>query len=194
MSGDSIALRSGQTSSAARSPRHWGASALLAASASILIPTPAPPSMPSAASLAASAAAATGIGRRDGGQGNKGGDPAGRHAAAHGGRRPEIPHAGERNAFLREADLADRQVRTLCMTLAYAGFRCPRRWRSPPIASTSPPACWWSRASRSAARGSSDPCQCPLPCPRRSTWSTASASGKRAGARAAASTSGCGRG
>ena len=35
--------------------------------------------------------------------------------------------AGERDAFLREAELADRQVRTLCMTLAYAG--CRRRWR-----------------------------------------------------------------
>ncbi len=31
--------------------------------------------------------------------------------------------AGEREAFLREAELADRQVRTLCMTLAYAGCR-----------------------------------------------------------------------
>jgi integrase/recombinase XerD len=31
--------------------------------------------------------------------------------------------AGERDAFLREADLADRPVRTLCMTLAYAGCR-----------------------------------------------------------------------
>ena len=31
--------------------------------------------------------------------------------------------AGERAAFLREAELADRQVRTLCMTLAYAGCR-----------------------------------------------------------------------
>ena len=31
--------------------------------------------------------------------------------------------AGERGAFLREAELADRQVRTLCMTLAYAGCR-----------------------------------------------------------------------
>ena len=30
---------------------------------------------------------------------------------------------GEREAFLREAELADRQVRTLCMTLAYAGCR-----------------------------------------------------------------------
>ena len=31
--------------------------------------------------------------------------------------------AGERTRFLQEADLADRQVRTLCMTLAYAGCR-----------------------------------------------------------------------
>jgi hypothetical protein len=31
--------------------------------------------------------------------------------------------AGEREAFLRQADLADRPVRTLCMTLAYAGCR-----------------------------------------------------------------------
>jgi integrase len=31
--------------------------------------------------------------------------------------------AGERAAFLREAERADRQVRTLCMTLAYAGCR-----------------------------------------------------------------------
>jgi integrase/recombinase XerD len=31
--------------------------------------------------------------------------------------------AGERNGFLREAERVDRQVRTLCMTLAYAGCR-----------------------------------------------------------------------
>lgn len=31
--------------------------------------------------------------------------------------------AGERDAFLRAAEQADRQVRTLCMTLAYAGCR-----------------------------------------------------------------------
>lgn len=31
--------------------------------------------------------------------------------------------AGERTAFLREAELAERAVRTLCMTLAYAGCR-----------------------------------------------------------------------
>jgi hypothetical protein len=31
--------------------------------------------------------------------------------------------SGERDAFLREAERAERQVRTLCMTLAYAGCR-----------------------------------------------------------------------
>src|SRR5438094_10127092 len=31
--------------------------------------------------------------------------------------------AAERTAFLRAAEQADRQVRTLCMTLAYAGCR-----------------------------------------------------------------------
>jgi integrase/recombinase XerD len=31
--------------------------------------------------------------------------------------------AGERDAFLREAELGERTVRTLCMTLAYAGCR-----------------------------------------------------------------------
>jgi integrase len=31
--------------------------------------------------------------------------------------------AGERDAFLRAAEQTDRQVRTLCMTLAYAGCR-----------------------------------------------------------------------
>ena len=30
---------------------------------------------------------------------------------------------GERDAFLRAAEQVDRQVRTLCMTLAYAGCR-----------------------------------------------------------------------
>jgi integrase/recombinase XerD len=35
----------------------------------------------------------------------------------------EYVTAAERDAFLREAERADRQVRTLCMTLAYAGCR-----------------------------------------------------------------------
>jgi len=33
--------------------------------------------------------------------------------------------AGERDGFLQVAERADRQVRTLCMTLAYAGCRLP---------------------------------------------------------------------
>ncbi|HUB46269.1 MAG TPA: tyrosine-type recombinase/integrase, partial [Acetobacteraceae bacterium] len=40
---------------------------------------------------------------------------------ADGARKYLTP--GERDAFLREAERADRQVRTLCMTLAYAGCR-----------------------------------------------------------------------
>ena len=31
--------------------------------------------------------------------------------------------ASERDGFLREAERGDRQMRTLCMTLAYAGWR-----------------------------------------------------------------------
>lgn len=31
---------------------------------------------------------------------------------------------GKRDAFLREPERADRQVRTLCMTLFYAGYGC----------------------------------------------------------------------
>ena len=40
---------------------------------------------------------------------------------ADGGRK--YLTAGERDAFLRQAELADRSVRTLCMTLAFAGCR-----------------------------------------------------------------------
>ena len=40
---------------------------------------------------------------------------------ADGGRK--YLTAGERDAFLRQAEQADRTVRTLCMTLAYAGCR-----------------------------------------------------------------------
>ena len=49
--------------------------------------------------------------------------PCRRPAALHRRWCPEIITAGEREAFLREAERADRLVRTLCMTLAYAGSR-----------------------------------------------------------------------
>ena len=85
---------------------------------------------------------------------------AGMHLHTADGARKYLT-AGERDGLLREAERDDRQVRTLCMTLAYAG--CPRRWRLLSIASTSPPACWCSRASRSDAAGSTAPCRRPCP-------------------------------
>jgi integrase/recombinase XerD len=87
------------------------------------------------------------------GRGSGAAKRSGRHAAASGspararsavpGPRPKAPlpspvtgmrlytpdgarkyvAAGERDTFLREAERADRQIRTLCMTLAYAGCR-----------------------------------------------------------------------
>lgn len=55
------------------------------------------------------------------------GDPqataSGRDGAASYGRAAEIFDGGEREGFLREAQQAKRAVRTLCMTLAYAGCR-----------------------------------------------------------------------
>ena len=43
--------------------------------------------------------------------------------------------AGEREAFLWEAEQAHRADRTRCMTLAYAGCRLSELWRSPSIRS-----------------------------------------------------------
>ncbi len=48
--------------------------------------------------------------------------PTGMGLHTAGGARKYLT-ASERDAFLRQADLADRPVRTLCMTLAYAGCR-----------------------------------------------------------------------
>ena len=48
---------------------------------------------------------------------------AGRHGAAYADGARKYLTTGERDAFLRAAEQADRQVRTLCMTLAYAGCR-----------------------------------------------------------------------
>ena len=46
-----------------------------------------------------------------------------RHGAAYAEGARKYLTASERDSFLREAELADRHVRTLCMTLAYAGCR-----------------------------------------------------------------------
>ena len=100
--------------------------------------------------------------------------------------------AGERDAFLREADQADRPVRTLCMTLAYAGCRLFEALAL--TGSISPPACWCSKASKSDAPGSFALYLYPLPCSTQSTWCTASASCGAGPAKAAACGSGRGRG
>jgi hypothetical protein len=84
--------------------------------------------------------------------------------------------AAERGTFLRAAEQADRQVRTLCMTLAYAGCRL-----SEALALTA------DRVDLAAGvlvfeslkkRGAvcSAPSRCRLRCSRRSTWCTESAS------------------
>lgn len=49
--------------------------------------------------------------------------------------------ARERDAFLRQADLTDRTVLTLCMTWRMPAAGSPKPWRWPPTGSISPPAC-----------------------------------------------------
>ena len=101
--------------------------------------------------------------------------------------------AGERDAFLRAAERADRPVRTLCMTLAYAGCRL-----SEALALTA------DRVDLAAGvlvfetlkkhrLGIFRNVPVPLPCSTRSTWCTASASCTAGAAKAAASGSGRGR-
>ena len=53
--------------------------------------------------------------------------------------------AGERDAFLREAERADRLVRTLCMTLAYAGSRLSEALALTADRVDLAAACWCSR-------------------------------------------------
>jgi integrase/recombinase XerD len=64
---------------------------------------------------------------------------------------------GERAAFLREAERTDRAVRTLCMTLAYAGCRLSEALALTADRVGSPPGCWSSRASKNAAAASTAP-------------------------------------
>ncbi|HEY0421297.1 MAG TPA: hypothetical protein VGC80_17410 [Acetobacteraceae bacterium] len=98
--------------------------------------------------------------------------------------------AGEREAFLREAELADCQVRTLCMTLAYAGCRL-----SEALALTADRVdlaagvlVFESLKKRRAGIFRNVPV--PPACSMRSTWCMASASCRGGAARAA----GCGSG
>ena len=100
--------------------------------------------------------------------------------------------AGERDAFLRQAEQADGPVRTLCMTLAYAGCRL-----SEALALTvdrvdfaAGVLVFESLKKRRAGLYRAVPV--PLPCSMRSAWCTACASGRPGGTVVMAS--GCGRG
>jgi integrase len=100
--------------------------------------------------------------------------------------------AGERDAFLRAAEQADRDVRTLCMTLAYAGCRLSEALaltadRVDLAAGVLVVESLKKRRTgifRTAHR-------CRPPCSTRSTWCTASANCNRGAAKAAACA--CGR-
>ena len=100
--------------------------------------------------------------------------------------------AGEREAFLREAKRAARPIRTLCMTLAFAGCRL-----SEALALTV------DRVDLAAGvlvfeslkkRRTGIFQNVPVPCSTRSTWCTASESGTVGAVKAAACGSGPGRG
>jgi integrase len=96
--------------------------------------------------------------------------------------------AGERQVFLRAAERADREPRTLCMTLAYGGCR-----PSEALALTADRvdlAGGLFESVRNAAAASTAPCWCRPRCSTRSTWCTASASSRAGAGWAAASVSG----
>ena len=106
---------------------------------------------------------------------------------ADGGRK--YVTAGEREAFLREAERAERQVRTLSMTLAYAGCRL-----SEALALTADRVDLAAGVLVFEAQAGGVPRRAGAPCPARtrSTWCTASASDNRAATRDAANASGPG--
>ena len=124
------------------------------------------------------------------------GAASGRDGAAYCGGPAEISDGRERDAFLREAEHADRAVSTLCMTLAYAGCRLYEAlaltvaW----IGLTLAPACSSSGASRSVARASAAACRSPLPCRTCSTWRMACVRSRRPAATVYVSVSGLGAG
>jgi integrase/recombinase XerD len=101
--------------------------------------------------------------------------------------------AGERDAFLRQAALADREVRTLCMTLAHAGCRLSKALAltAKRVDLAAGVLVFESLKKRRSGIYRSVPV--PRACLRPSTWSTASASCRPAAARGAGSASGPGR-
>ena len=89
-----------------------------------------------------------------------------------------------RDAFLREADQADRPVRTLCMTLAYAGCRLSEALALTADRVDLAAGVLVFESLKNAAPGFFAACPYPLPCSIQSTWCTASANRTQDAARA----------
>ena len=100
--------------------------------------------------------------------------------------------AGERDAFLREAERADRQVRTLCVTLAYAGCRLSEALALTVDRVDLAAGVLVIKSLKKRRTGVYRAVPSPLPCSTRSTSCTASASFNPAAAKAVANGSGRG--
>ena len=102
--------------------------------------------------------------------------------------------AGERDAFLRQADLADRPVRTLCMTLAYAGCRLSEALALTADRVDLAAGVLVFESLKKRRTGIFRSVPVPPACSTPSTWCTASASYTQGAAKAVACDSGRGRG
>ena len=102
--------------------------------------------------------------------------------------------AGERDAFLREAGMADRPVRTLCMTLAYASCRLSEALALTVDRVDLAAGVLVFESLKKRRTGMFRTVLVPRPCSTRSTWCMAFASSKARGAKAAACDCGPGRG
>jgi integrase len=101
--------------------------------------------------------------------------------------------AGERETFLREAERADRLVRTLCMTLTYAGSRLSEALALTADRVDLAAGMLVFETLKKRQAGIYRAVPSPLPCSMRSNWCTASASSRRVVARGVPSASGPGR-
>lgn len=101
---------------------------------------------------------------------------------------------GERDAFLREAEQADRTVRTLCMTLTYAGCRLSEALALTVDRVDLAAGVLTFESLKKRRDGVYRSVPVPRRCSRRSTWSTASASSRPAEGAAVESSSGPGAG
>jgi len=101
--------------------------------------------------------------------------------------------AGERDAFLRAAEQTDRAVRTLCMTLAFAGCRLSEALALTADRIDLAAGVLVIESLKKRRTGIYRAVPVPLPCSAPSTWCMASASCKPGAAKAAACDCGPGR-